>query len=580
MSYCENLKNTFQDLINDQKMSLFLFFFGIQFKIIILLTLTIDFYITRNDYVWFNSKILTINDIFQENYKNYKIYQDFRNIYYYNALNFSYYDLLKNSTKDTCGKDLKQCGILDTYGNKLCLYKDYPCPINEIIVDSQKKSSKYNNEGYSNIQYHMINDKSKDTFYYRNTSFDKKIISTLFFSPDRIHPMFIGNHNFIFDIEAFEKKFEEKFINIEEINNINTTNITDTNTNNTNTTNIIKEIIDNKITQLNFTKAFEGEEDDEIPIWYNVSTTKAKLVDNSGLQEYIEKQLNKTNNNDTNYEKLYFNIYFRNFYGFENAEQMDIFKNTNFTIYKNIFPHNLKLGIIIFFEIFFLIFIIVYIRKLIEDKEDPDNVCKEYENLIIISGMCIYCFSLIYYLIIFIKSLVDLKSNNTYDNLKKINCDKYFKDFINEFIKKYNKKSLIVFSIIFSFISLFLYIISIIFVIIEKNIKKNNSNIKNNNINGGGVSNDQNIIPFEQNDNNSKNINNNDLIRQNTIPNSNGIIININNNDRQNTITNNNDKSKRDNINHQKTISNNSVEDNIELNKIIYNNGHIQMQDD
>jgi len=426
----------------------------------------------------------------------------------------------------------------------------------------------------------MINDKSNDTFYYRNTSFDKKIISTLFFSPDRIHPMFIGNHNFIFDIEAFEKKFEEKFINIEEINNINTTNITDTNTNNTNTTNIIKEIIDNKITQLNFTKPFEGEEDDEIPIWYNVSTTKAKLVDNSGLQEYIEKQLNKTNNNDTNYEKLYFNIYFRNFYGFENAEQMDIFKNTNFTIYKNIFPHNLKLGIIIFFEIFFLIFIIVYIRKLIEDKEDPDNVCKEYENLIIISGMCIYCFSLIYYFIIFIKSLFDLKSNNTYDNLKKINCDKYFKDFINEFIKKYNKKSLIIFSIIFSFISLFLYIISIIFVIIEKEQNKNINNGQNNNNNNNeenNLSNNNNSLNNINNNNNNEENNNNN--NNNNINNDNNDDENNNNNNDENNINNNNciddNNINNDNNDDENKINNNNIGDNIDIKLIKYENGLI-----
>ena len=436
--FCYIIKNNF-----------ILFLIGIIIKMFILLALIIDFYVSRNDYVWFNSKILTINEIFQENYENYKIYLNFSDREFYNALNFSYYDLLKNSTKDKCQKDLKQCGILDTYGNKLCLYKDYPCPVNEIIVDFQNESTNYIKEGYNIVKYHMLSYKSNYTFYYKNTSYDNKIISTLFWSPNKTQPRFIDSHNFIFDFEAFEKKFENKLINNTYKNISDSTNTNETNpnnTNNTNTTLIIKENNnENKNVQLEFNKTIEGEEDDDITIWYNTSKIKVKLIQNNGLLEYIKKQLNKTYNNDTNYDKIYDDIYIRNFYGFENAEQMDIFKNTNFTIYKNIFPHNIRLGIIIFYEVCFFVFIIIYIRKILEDKDKGEkSACKENENFIIIIGMSIYSISLLYFLSFFIKSLIDLNDNNKFDNLKKINCDKYFKDFIKEFIKNYNKKPLII----------------------------------------------------------------------------------------------------------------------------------------
>ena len=210
-----DLKKILSDFYNQIiKKHLYFFYFliGVIFKISILLTLTINFYTSRNDYVWFNSKILTINSIIQENYENYKIYQNFVDRNFYNALNFSYYDLLKNATRDNCGKDLKQCGILDTLGNKLCLYKDYPCPINEIIVDLENKEAYYKNKGFNDEKYHLLYQKSYYTFYYRNTSFDKKIISKLLWSVSQ--PKFLDNHTFIFDTEAFETKFENKIINL------------------------------------------------------------------------------------------------------------------------------------------------------------------------------------------------------------------------------------------------------------------------------------------------------------------------------------------------------------------------------
>ena len=308
-----DLKKILSDFYNQIiKKHLYFFYFliGVIFKISILLTLTINFYTSRNDYVWFNSKILTINSIIQENYENYKIYQNFVDRNFYNALNFSYYDLLKNATRDNCGKDLKQCGILDTLGNKLCLYKDYPCPINEIIVDLENKEAYYKNKGFNDEKYHLLYQKSYYTFYYRNTSFDKKIISKLLWSVSQ--PKFLDNHTFIFDTEAFETKFENKIINLTEYINDKDTFSPNNNDN-------------NNFVQLNFTKYIEGKEDVDIPVWYNVSRTRAKLIQNDNLQNYFEVKLNKTENNDNNYIKIHDKIYFRNFYGFENAEQNGYF---------------------------------------------------------------------------------------------------------------------------------------------------------------------------------------------------------------------------------------------------------------
>ena len=491
MSCCKNYCcNELCNIIKNHKYFV-IFLIGAIFQFIILLTITIDFYVSRNEYIWFCSKILTIKKIIKDNYDNYKIYQTFNNSNYYQGLKYSYYDLLKNSSKNECGENLKQCGILDTYGNKLCLYKDYPCPINEIIIDLKEKSNEYINKGYKNISYYLLKKNYNYSFYYTNTSYDKQIISTLFYAyPDNInYPYrFIGSHNFVFDIDAFEQKYEYKTENISiNSNTINLTIIINI-TNMTNNNESIKNV-----DELKYTIDIEGEEDENDEIWYNVTDTKTKIEHRSGLRNYIEKELNKSdNNNDKNYTQIFSNIYIKNFVGFENAEQMDIFKNTDFTIYKSIFPHNISLFLIIVPEFLFIIVIIIYIRKLVEDEEEKDNICKKLENFIIISGINSYCLILIYFSIYFMVSCYKLNKNNKFSELKKIKADKYIEEFINEFISKYNSKGLITCSILFFLLSLICYIISIIFYI--KKIKEKIETIKPQN-----EDNKQKIISFENN---------------------------------------------------------------------------------
>ena len=179
MSCCSN--NLLCKIIKNKNNLYFVYFFiGAICQFVTLLVLTIDFYVSRDEYIWFCSKILTIKKMVKDNYDNYKIYQYIHNGDEYRALKYSYYDLLKNSSKNECDENLKQCGILDTYGNKLCLYKDYPCPINEIITDLDEKEEEYDANGYIKAYYyHLLKKNSTYSFYFKNTSYDKQIIHTL-----------------------------------------------------------------------------------------------------------------------------------------------------------------------------------------------------------------------------------------------------------------------------------------------------------------------------------------------------------------------------------------------------------------
>ena len=515
------------------------------------MSITIYYYASRNNYIWFNSKISTINNILEDNYKNYKIYQSFDEYEHYSALNFSYYDLLKNATKDTCAENLKQCGILDTYGNKLCLYKDFPCPVNEIIVDLTAKRKNYTKEGFKRINYHLLRKVDGYSLYFRNTSYDKKIISSLIYfdSP----PKLIDNHNFKFDLDAYGIKYGdlESSIKTNLTNYFNLSNYTNIFLNELN--------LENSFDSNNFTKVFEGDEDEYVN-WNEIPEIKTKLLIKKKLEKYINSSLNKNNDEDKNYTKIFDKIYYKNFIGFENAEVMDKFRNVDFTIYKNIFPDNIKLLLIITLEVFLFIFIIIYILKLKIYDNDLEDICKKNEYYIIICGMSIYIFSFIFFFGFYVKSAIDIFKNNDFYELQNIKCDQIIIDFLNEFIKRYNiKKVFVILLIIFLFFSLILYILSIIYY-----VKKEIEDLKRN-------EEGTNSLKSEPNNNSKGNEN-----KSSGTNSGNNIIININNkidnvsNSQRNPINNNiENESILLNINNSKKGNNNNIEGNQINNEII-----------
>ena len=259
-------------------------------KLVILLSITIYYYASRNNYIWFNSKISTIYNILEENYKNYKIYLSFHSYEQFSSFNFSYYDLLKNSTKDKCTENLKQCGILDTYENKLCLYKDYPCPVNEIIVDLISEENNYIKRGYNVIiHYHILSSFKNYSLYFRNASYDKKIISSIIYveSPPRL----IDNHNFKFDLDAYEIKYGDLESSIQKDlkapNILNLSNITNILINESN----IQKTSNSKI--LNLTKINGSGYERRVKNWYDIIETKSKISQNPQIKDYINAQLYK-----------------------------------------------------------------------------------------------------------------------------------------------------------------------------------------------------------------------------------------------------------------------------------------------
>jgi len=142
--------------------------------------------------------------------------------------------LIKYSiNKSNCPIDKKQCGILDNFNNKLCVFKNESCPINKIIIYNNEKGPLVNNENYkyqsikfknSNLYLHYTNEAINN---YIITSFiiqKKYDINSLYKPEIELNDKILNKYNIVYTIQ--EKQFYEqnkiKYI----INNNNFNNIT------------------------------------------------------------------------------------------------------------------------------------------------------------------------------------------------------------------------------------------------------------------------------------------------------------------------------------------------------------------
>ena len=148
--------------------------------------------------IWIASKILTLEKEMKKN--NYELHpilsisSDGELIEY----NGNYESLLSHSNK-VCEENYKKCGILDTYGNIMCIPYGEECPINEIIVDEESKYNDYYSQGYQSA--YLENLAEGYTIYFTNTKINQEIIVKIKFS-DEI-PRYINEKNFVFDEELY-----------------------------------------------------------------------------------------------------------------------------------------------------------------------------------------------------------------------------------------------------------------------------------------------------------------------------------------------------------------------------------------
>ena len=409
----------------------------------------------KKEYVWIASKILTIKQMLTDNlFNNYplkSIKSDNNNVKL--AQNYEYY--LKHSSKTICKQNFKKCGILDTYGNIMCIPENDLCPINEIIVDSIEKKNEYTKKGYEYTQLEQLN--KNYYLYYTNKEIDKEIVVSLNISDEQ--PKYISPNNFIFDEGAYDKYL---------VSHISSGSGDG----------------DYGGSDYDGGGGYDGGGDsgggigDGGGYWRNLDLDA--FYGNSKSNKYIYEKFEEKKNIDIYFKKIYDKIYVKNYIGFESYEQMDIFLKADlFHIFLQMIPDYASTIISIFCALVLLGLCIFSICRLNykdvpNDHGDPSCItCSKCAvgilYFIIFGGYYIY----------FICAYCQKYKSPKYWEIKRINSDNFIKDFINELSRGKNKY--------FILITIFLLSISFIFFILtwifqplhQFYLSRTNSEIKN-----------------------------------------------------------------------------------------------------
>lgn len=161
-------------------------------------------------YIYYMSKIATIKSVILDNHYT-EILDSFTYSGQPTTLSTSYRSLLKLvKNKNGCISNYKPCGILDTYGNVLCIDEFLDCPINRLKVDHINKASFYSSQNYKSVSLSNLGDNNR-LFYSNN--FDGGNVATVIIKT-KDEPKYMTSNNFILDTGAYKEIFgDQDFLN-------------------------------------------------------------------------------------------------------------------------------------------------------------------------------------------------------------------------------------------------------------------------------------------------------------------------------------------------------------------------------
>jgi hypothetical protein len=237
----------------------------------------------------------------------------------------NYESLLKHSA-EKCEVNYKKCGILDTYGNIMCIPKNDECPINDIKEDLCSRLNDYISKGYRVAYLKEI--REDYCLYYTNTKINNEIIIKMKIS-DEI-PRYINEDNLLFASGIY---YTSKIRKGQEKDDFDFDDDRD----------------------LGF--------DDDIRIGGGGFRNIEKIYGDEDVTGYIKKRFEEDINIDKSFKKVGTNLYVRNYYGFkDNSHLQDCIKTDFYESYTTIFPNfdayifsYISIGIMIFLIIFSII---------------------------------------------------------------------------------------------------------------------------------------------------------------------------------------------------------------------------------
>jgi len=392
--------------------------------------------------VWFASKILTLQQIINDNmYHTYPFEEIIseNETEYKNNSNYQYY--LIHSTKSECEINYKKCGILDSMNNIMCIPNSEICPLNEIKTSLNENSNIYETGNY--FDYDL---------FYTNQNINNRIITNITISDEQ--PKYITVDNFIFDDKTY---YDEKIdLSVSGYHGSGSS-------------------FDDGGGGGGGSGGGGGGIGDGYGGWRNLLSILDVDYGNSDQELYILEKFNETINVDLHYQKIDNNLYYRNYIGFENNEQMEEFINTDFwNNYRVKFP-NIYLIIVGFISTLPLMGIIIFaiVRLNYQDRpysRPPDRCCVICSKITVIFFYSF--FFLLYYIICLIKYCDLHEAKINCNSLKKIKSEIIIEDFIKSFCSEYNfKNKFYITEIVLLTISGFIFIIGwILHIIIQRAI--------------------------------------------------------------------------------------------------------------
>ena len=158
------------------------------------------------NFIYDMSKILTIKSIVINNHYS-ELLESYSNTGEPATLASSYRNYLKLvKNKNSCVTGYKSCGILDTYGNVLCIDELYPCPVNKMKVAHSTVASNYLDNGYETAPLNELS--ANYQFFYSNNFNEGNAVATIIKTKDE--PKFIRLNNFVLDSELYEDIFGDE----------------------------------------------------------------------------------------------------------------------------------------------------------------------------------------------------------------------------------------------------------------------------------------------------------------------------------------------------------------------------------
>ena len=400
----------------------------------------------RFEFAWFCTKISTIQKIVKDNAYKIQLFKNITEDGKINGLETNYYDLLKLASTNSCLGKYKLCGILDTLNHKLCIDKDYPCPINEIIADYSSEKYYYLTHGYNirKVDYLTYN----YFFYYTNYSIYENgiVILKRSFQP----PKYIDYDNIYFDIG-----FINKFFGVN--NSDNDLNL-----------NLISQqkAYKRRIEGLDFKEIIEivGE---IFSIFKDLIDRIKDYIEDKDFEEFLEYVEEKIENDKNNIDQFYIevgdNCYIKNYIGFETVKDIDIFLNTNFDIYKRTFPNKIS-AIFAIIGFIFCLFVIIAC-SIILCQLDKIGKKIQFCFLIIFFGANVAFF--LGFIIYFSELHAAFHNKNVLNNIDVIKADEFITNFLKKFKKKIHSYHFVNAVITFFVFSQFLQIISFFVTLCE-----------------------------------------------------------------------------------------------------------------